>query len=322
MNILITGGAGLIGSHLVEYHLSLGDEVLALDNLRTGDRKNIELFLKNKKFTFENIDITHWKSCAQEVSWADRIYHMAAVVGMYYVLEHPLELIETNLFATANLLKAIHKSPKAPVTLLATTSEVYGPVKKREPLIETQDLILDVRTYKRTNYAVSKLANEIIGRVYYERYGLPIVMARIFNTTGPRQTKSYGMVVPRFVDQAIHHQPITVFGDGTQTRCFCNVRDTVEFLNRLAGNPQAYGKVINVGSDEEVSIINLAKLIITLAGSESEIQYIPYDEAYGTHFEDIHYRKPNLDLLYSLTQYKHQWSLEKTILDLIGRKKK
>ncbi|WP_297794927.1 NAD-dependent epimerase/dehydratase family protein [uncultured Marinobacter sp.] len=319
MHVLVTGGAGFIGSHIAEYHLARGDKVHVVDNLSTGSRANVEDFLKSPRFHFDEADIVTWEGLDKAVAWADRVYHMAAVVGVYRVLSEPVGTMATNIAGTERVLRAVHHGGWSPRVVLASSSEVYGP--HSEPLLSEEDsLIIQSGAPLRWNYAISKLADEGFGLAYAREHNIPVIIARFFNTVGPRQTGRYGMVVPRFVQSAVANEAITVFGDGQQSRSFCDVRDTVAILDRLASMPDMpNGEIVNVGSDHEISINELARQVIDCAGSQSAIQHIPYKEAYGAEFEDIRHRRPSLDKLRRLTGFERAWDLESTLKDLIRR---
>lgn len=320
MNILITGGAGFIGSHLAEYHLKKGDAVFAIDDLSSGIEANITPFQKNPNFEFEHTDILHWTSINEKIAWADRIYHMAAVVGVYKVLEEPIKVLTVNILGFEKLLHAIKLSHVRPKIIIASSSEVYGP--HNEPALkEDMNLIIEAAAKNRWHYAVSKLADESFALAFQKKMGISSTIIRLFNTIGPRQTGRYGMVVPRFVAQAMNNESITVFGEGSQTRSFCDVRDTVVMLDLLAENEDAVGETINVGNDREITMKDLAILVKKLAGSRSEIEYIPYEQAYSSDYVDIKRRKPDLNKLFSYIQFKHQWTLEDSITDLMNNKK-
>ena len=320
MHILVTGGAGFIGSHIVEHHLKKGHQVHVLDDLSTGNLANLQPFFDHPGFRFDEADILIWKGLTQAAAWADRIYHMAAVVGMYRVLEEPIQVLATNVAGTERLLRATLAGGWKPQVLVASTSEVYGP-NATEDLEEGADLHIRSGAVSRWNYAVSKLTDEALALSYFRKHHLPITIARLFNTIGPRQSGRYGMVVPRFVRQALADEPITVFGVGDQTRCFCDVRDTVVFFDRLLDNPASHGEIVNVGNDSETSIRQLAEQVRRQTGSASLIRTIPYAEAYGEGFEDIHRRKPVLRKLYELTGYRHRYTLENTLNDLIEERR-
>jgi UDP-glucose 4-epimerase len=314
MRVLVTGGAGFIGSHLVEMHLARGDEVHVVDDLTTGNRANLAAHQTNPWLHFEQADVLDWRGLDRWVGWADRIYHMAAVVGMFRVLEQPVETTRVNVLGCERLLDAVARSGRRPQIVLPSSSSVYGPAKYDD--LHEQASIVDSPGAPLLNYALSKLTNEVQGRAYAGKYDLPIVIARLFNTVGLRQSGLYGFVVPRFVQQAIAGQPITVFGDGTQTRSFCDVRDTVAMLDRLAATPAAHGEVVNVGNVQEITIRELAEVIRERTASTSPLQFVPYEQAYGQSFEQIPQRRPILDKLVSLTGYRHRWSLHDTIDEL------
>src|SRR3990167_8631118 len=317
MNILITGGYGFIGSHLAEYHLNRGDHAYIIDNLSTGSLDNISTFINHPLFHFEETNILTWPALNKTINWADRVYHLAAVVGVYRVLAEPIEVVATNIAGCERVLRAVAASQWQPRTIIASSSEVYG--HSQQPRQNESDtLIMESSTNARWSYAISKLADEALGIAYQRKKNLPITLVRLFNTTGTRQTGRYGMVMPRFVKQAIKNDPITVYGDGKQTRCFCDVRDTVSILNLLADNPDSIGKIVNVGNDREISINELAHLIKERKKSQSEIHHIPYNIAYKEEFIDIQHRCPDLTLLHKLIKFKPAYTLEDTI-DSLGR---
>ncbi|HXG27381.1 MAG TPA: NAD-dependent epimerase/dehydratase family protein [Nevskiales bacterium] len=316
MRVVITGGAGFIGSHLTEYHLARGDEVQVVDDLSTGTRASVLLYQGSPGYHFSEADILDWPELEAAVAGADRIYHMAAVVGMFRVLNQPIEVTRVNVLGTERVLQAMVKTGSRAQIVIPSSSSVYAHAAP-DNLREGADVVLSTRN-PLINYAASKLTNEIQGRAYAQEHELPVVIVRLFNAIGPRQSGMYGFVVPRFVQQALTGEPLTVFGDGTQTRSFCDVRDTVAMLDTLAGTPAAYGQVVNVGNDHEVPIRQLAELVKHRAGSASELQYVPFAKAYGQDFEQIPQRRPILDRLYQLTGYRHRWTLEQTVDDLIG----
>lgn len=318
MHILITGGAGFIGSQLVEYHLNKSDVVHAIDDLSTGSEDNIRPFLDNPNFRFTQADILTYPDIEKITCWADRIYHMAAVVGIFRVLKEPEKVLAINIGATERLLRAVKASNWKPRILIASTSEVYGDTNKKGSACEETQLTISSDVNNRSTYSISKIAAESFGLSYYRRFNIPITILRLFNTIGPRQTGKYGMVVPRFVNSAVKNEPLVVYGTGDQTRSFIDVRDSVALMDEIANNPQTIGQIINLGNDHEVSINTLATLVKKLAKSHSEINYISYEEAYGEDFEDIMFRKPDLIKLRQETHYNYQWSLEKTLIDLIN----
>jgi UDP-glucose 4-epimerase len=316
MRVLITGGGGFIGSHIAEFHLAKGDEVFVVDDFSTGSINNINNFISNPSFEYEKANIVSWKNADEKIAWADRIYHFAAVLGIFRVMSEPLTLLNTNIIGTERLLDAISKSKHNPRVILASSSSVYG--NSPQPLLkEDNNLIIASPSHPLWGYAISKIADEALSIAYYTTEKMRISLIRLFNTIGPRQTGRYGMVVPRFVKQAINNEPLTVFGDGKQTRSFCDVRDSVKMLDLIAEKSEAEGQIYNVGRDVDITINELAELVRKRANSSSEIKYIPYLEAYGKEFTDIKQRKPDLTKLYNLTHFKHAWTLEKTIDNLI-----
>lgn len=317
MHILITGGAGFIGSHLAELHLARGDKVHVVDDLSTGSIDNIARFMNLPDFRFDHADMLIWPHLERTAGWADRIYHLAAVVGVYRVLAEPTKVLAVNIAACERLLRAVNDSGWKPQVVLASSSEVYGH-NDEDILRETQDLVVSTRAGTRWNYSVSKIADEALGMSFAKKFNIPTVIARFFNTVGPRQSSRYGMVIPRFIEQAVRGQDITVFGNGDQTRSFCDVRDTVTALDGLAAYANTEGLVVNVGNDREISMNDLARLIIERAGSKSKLIHIPYLQAYGEDFEDIRRRRPALEKLRALTGFVHCFTLEATIDDLIA----
>jgi UDP-glucose 4-epimerase len=315
MRILVTGGAGFIGSNLVEYHLDRGDEVLAIDDLSTGSIENVELFRGNDRYRFEQTDLVAWNGLRDAVAWSDRVYNLAAVVGMFRVLDHPVEVNRVNILGCERILREASRSPNRPQVVIASSSSVYGPSAQGE-LREDSNLIVSPSN-PLILYALSKLTNELYARTYAKKHHVPVVSARLFNTAGRRQRGMYGFVIPRFIRQALADEPITVFGDGSQTRSFCDVRDTIAILDALAGTPAAYGQVVNVGNDAEITILKLAELVRARARSSSEIRYVPFAEAYGQDFDQIPQRRPVLDRLRGLIDYRHRWTLQDTVDDLI-----
>jgi UDP-glucose 4-epimerase len=298
---LITGGAGFIGSHLSEALLDRGDEVFVLDDLSTGSVENIRHLKTNDRFHYIFDSIMNKHLLAELVDESDAIFHLAAAVGVRLIVESPVRTIETNVHGTQNVLDAASKKKKLVFT--ASTSEVYGKSDK-VPFHEDADLVLGPTSKGRWSYAASKALDEFLALSFWKEKKLPVVVARFFNTAGPRQTGRYGMVLPNFVRQALASEPITVYGSGGQSRCFCDVRDCVQAVLRLIGNDQAVGEVVNIGSTEEVSIEDLAGLVKQRAKSNSLITYIPYDQAYEPGFEDMPRRVPSLDKLEQLTGFR------------------
>lgn len=316
MHVLITGGAGFIGSHLVEYHLAKGDKVHAIDDFSTGSNQNIVPFQSNPNFRFENVDLITWPDIQKVAAWADRIYHMAAVVGIYRVLAEPIKVVSTNVAGCERILRAVAAGGWQPQVIIASSSSVYGQSRVAKQR-EEDPLIMESVEDPYWHYAISKLADEALGMAYYRDAKIPVRLVRLFNVVGPRQTGRYGMVVPRFVQQACKEVPITIFGDGNQTRSFCDVRDVVVALDMLANNQNTAGEIVNVGLDKTITINNLARLVKDRANSKSDIHYLSYKEAYKEEFSSIIHRCPDLTKFRRLTDFKHNWTLEMTIDDLI-----
>ncbi len=310
MRYLITGGAGFIGSHLTERLLEQGQRVVLLDNLSTGSMENIRHLKGSDHLEYHLDGIENRQLLAELVDDADVIIHLAAAVGVKLIVESPVRTIETNVNGTQLILEAACKKKK--LVLLASTSEVYGK-NTQVPFREDADLVLGPTTKGRWSYAASKALDEFLALSYWKEKKQPVIVARFFNTVGPRQTGRYGMVLPNFVKRAIEQAPIDVYGDGTQSRCFCDVRDTVEALLRLLPLEQAIGEVVNIGNTEEVTIEDLAKIVKQRTGSSSPIQFIPYDKAYEPGFEDMMRRVPCIDKLHALTGFRPQTSLTEII---------
>jgi UDP-glucose 4-epimerase len=291
----VTGGAGFIGSHLVERLLGDGKSVVVVDDLSTGNPENLQAVKNRAELRIVVSRISACRELPQLVSGAESIYHLAAAVGVDLVVKSPIRVLETNLHETEVLLEAT-ASHGVPV-LVASTSEVYG--KSQKPAFsEDDDLLIGPPQQSRWSYACSKLMDEFLALSYAKERSLPVVIARLFNTVGPRQTGQYGMVLPRFITAAKAGKPLRVFGDGRQTRCFCYVLDTVEALVRLQSCDTARGQVLNVGTTEEISILDLAKLVIETLGSKSAIDLVPYSQAYAPGFDDMRRRKPVMEKLY------------------------
>jgi UDP-glucose 4-epimerase len=304
---LITGGAGFIGSHLADAYLARGDEVVALDDLSSGSINNIQHLKKHPRFHYTIDSIHNPPVVAELVDQCDVVFHLAAAVGVRRIVESPVRTIETNVHGTEVVLAQASKKQKK--VLIASTSEVYG-VSAQIPFREDGNLVLGAPTKGRWSYACSKLIDEFLALAYHREKRLPTVIVRLFNTVGPRQTGRYGMVIPTLVKQALAHQPITVYGDGTQSRCFCDVSDVVDALVRLMDHPDAVGQVFNIGSNEEVSIGELAETIKVLTHSQSDIVLVPYAEAYGEGFEDMPRRVPNLTKINDLIGFRPRVTLE------------
>jgi UDP-glucose 4-epimerase len=310
MRALITGGAGFIGSHLAERLLERGDEVMLMDNLSTGSMENIRHLKQYDRMHYFLEPIENRQLLAELVDEADIIFHLAAAVGVRLIVESPVRTIETNVNGTQLILEAACKKRK--LVFAASTSEVYGK-NINVPFHEDQDLVLGPTTKGRWSYAASKALDEFLALSYWKEKRQPVVIARLFNTVGPRQTGRYGMVMPTLVGQALDKVPMTIFGSGKQSRCFCDVRDSVEAILRLVGTDQAVGEVVNVGSNHEVTIQELAELIKERTQSTSTLTYIPYDQAYEPGFEDMLRRVPSLEKLERLTAFRPRTTLPEII---------
>jgi UDP-glucose 4-epimerase len=314
---LITGGAGFIGSHLAEALLEQG----VIDDLSTGRFDNIAHLTDHPHFRFAIDTITNEVVMDRLVSECDVIFHLAAAVGVELIVRDPVRVIETNILGTHAVLKVANRYRKK--VLVASTSEIYGKTN-HIPFGEDDDRLLGPTSKARWSYSTSKAVDEFLGLAYHRQMGLPVVIFRLFNTVGPRQTGQYGMVVPRFVGQALRGKPLTVYGDGQQTRCFCNVQDVVRAIIGLAGCPEAAGQVFNVGSTEEVTILGLAEKVLhavdtlgvqppTVRTQDERIMFVPYEEAYEAGFEDMRRRVPDVSKIKALTGWEPQLSLEETL---------
>ncbi len=310
MRFLITGGAGFIGSHLAERLLQRGDTVVLLDNLSTGSMENIRHLKSSERMSYHLDNLENRQLVAELVDDADIVVHLAAAVGVKLIVESPVRTIETNVNGTQMILEAACKKRK--LVLTASTSEVYGK-NTNVPFREDADLVLGPTTKGRWSYAASKALDEFLALSYWKEKKLPVIVVRLFNTVGPRQTGRYGMVLPNFVKAALDGKPISVYGNGQQSRCFCDVRDTVEALTRLIDTSHSVGEVINVGNTEEISIEALAQLVKQRTRSSSPIEFIPYDRAYEPGFEDMMRRVPNVDKLQALTGFRPQTPLTEII---------
>jgi UDP-glucose 4-epimerase len=313
MRCLITGGAGFIGSHLAEHLLDRGDDVIVLDDLSTGSIDNIGPFKSHQHFHYVIDSILNRHLLAELVDAADVVFHLAAAVGVKLIVESPVRTIETNVKGTEAVLEMAAKKKR--LVLITSTSEVYGKSDKTM-FREDDDLILGPTFKGRWSYAASKAIDEFLALAYCREKGLPVVIVRLFNTVGPRQTAHYGMVVPRFTQQALRGRPITVYGDGRQVRSFTWVGDVVDALLKLVETPAAVGEIFNVGHSEKITILELAGLVRDLAQSDSPIQYVPYEEAYGKGFEDMMYRLPDITKIGRFISYRPSKSL-KEILQLV-----
>ncbi len=314
MRYLITGGAGFIGSHLCELLLAQGHRVVAIDDLSTGRVENIAHLRPLPHFQLVRENIQNEQVLDRLTSESDVVVHLAAMVGVQRIVEDPVRTIRTNIMGTEAVLAAAYRYGCK--VLIASTSEVYGK-GVRVPFTEDDDRLMGPTTRSRWAYAESKAVDEFLGLAYYHQFGLPVVVMRFFNTVGPRQTGRYGMVVPRFVRQALAGQPLTVYGDGTQSRCFADVADVTRAAAALAEHPAAPGQVFNVGATEEITIRGLAERVLALTGSRSEIQMVAYDDAYGPGFEDMQRRVPSIAKLHALIGYVPRCSLDDTLRRVI-----
>jgi UDP-glucose 4-epimerase len=309
-HVIVTGGAGFIGSHLVERLLADGKSVVVIDDLSTGSLENLRAVKKHTRLCVIESKISACAQLPELAVQAEAIYHLAAAVGVELVVRSPIRVLETNLHETEVLLT--HAAPHRVPVLLTSTSEVYG--KSQKPtLSEEDDLLIGPPHQARWSYACSKLMDEFLVLAYAKEYAMPVVIARLFNTVGPRQTGLYGMVLPRFIAAAKRCKPLRVYGDGKQTRCFCYALDTVEALVRLLRCPAAFGEVFNVGSTEEISILDLARLVIETLSSKSTIELVPYAKAYAPGFDDMRRRRPVVDKLARVTGFRPPTSLQETI---------
>jgi len=310
LRYLITGGAGFIGSHLAERLLDGGDHVVLLDNLSTGSVDNVRHLKSSERMQYHLDNIENRQLLAELVDDADIVVHLAAAVGVKLIVESPVRTIETNVNGTQLILEAACKKRKLVVT--ASTSEVYGK-NTNVPFHEDADLVLGPTTKGRWSYAASKALDEFLALSYWKEKKLPVIVVRFFNTVGPRQTGRYGMVLPNFVKSALDNRPISVYGNGKQSRCFCDVKDTVEAVVRLMDTSKSIGEVVNVGNTEEITIEDLAARVKQRTGSSSPIEYIPYDQAYEPGFEDMMRRVPAVEKLEALTGFRPRTSLNEII---------
>lgn len=322
-NILITGGAGFIGSNLARYYLAKGDCVWVVDNLQTGSLENVEPFKQDSKFCFDQADMQKWAKLEEAVGWADKIFHAAASVGQKIVLSDPIGTLTNNNSSCERLYEAMVKTKSDSRVLILSTSEVYAFSKtdSESAFRENADLQFPSGKFLQENYRLSKLMNEALALSCLYQKNIDSVVVRLFNTIGVNQSPFYGMVVPNFIRQALANKPLTVFGDGQQTRSFCNVADVVTALDLLMENPESKGEIVNVGNDKEISILNLAHVVKKITQSSSDIMFVPYKKAYGVDFQDVRRRKPCLDKLRQLTGFYPVKSLEETIQELISLEK-
>ena len=314
MKYLITGGAGFVGSHLAGTLLDRGDEVYVIDNLSTGSIENVEHLKDHARFHYTIDTISNQPVTAELVDRVDTIFHLAAAVGVRLIVESPVHTIETNVYGTETILTLANKKRKK--VIIASTSEVYGK-NTNVPFREDFDLVLGPTNKGRWSYACSKAIDEFLALAYFKEKKLPVVVVRLFNTVGPRQTGQYGMVIPTFVKQALSGRPITVFGDGMQSRCFTDVSDVVKGLADLAIHPGAVGEVFNIGTNHEITILDLAKKVKEMTGSKAEIVFVPYEKAYEEGFEDMPRRVPDIGKIQKLIGYKPALSLEQTLQRVI-----
>jgi len=315
MSYLITGGAGFIGSHLAEALLARGQRVVVLDNLSTGRPRNLDHIGSHPDFHFAHGSVLDEPLVDELVNESDVVVHLAAAVGVKLILDHPLRSFTTNVRGSEIVLESAHRWRRR--VLVASTSEIYGK-NSAVPLAETADRVLGSPMVARWAYSTAKAVDEILARTYHVERGLPTTVVRLFNTVGPRQSPAYGMVIPRLVRQAVAGTPLTVFGDGQQTRCFCHVQDVVAAILSLLDRPGAVGEVFNVGSTEEISILDLAQRIIERSGSSSTIELVPYDEVYDSGFEDMRRRVPDTTKLRTLTGWAPTRTLDAILAETIS----
>lgn len=317
MKVLITGGAGFIGSHLAERLLDDNNKVIIIDNLSTGCMENIEHLKANKAFSFHIDTIMNEELMKKLVGDSDVIFHMAAAVGVKYIIDNPLDSIEINVKGTEIILTLANTLGKKKV-IIASTSEIYGKNKDGQRRFkEEDDRLLGATSITRWSYSCTKALDEFLALAYYREKKLPVVIARLFNTCGPRQTGRYGMVIPRFVKQALLNQPITIYGDGKQTRSFAYVSDVVDALVGLANHPEAVGQAFNIGNPNPISIVGLAEKIKKMTNSSSEILHIPYEKAYEKGFEDMRHRQPDISKIQGLIGYKPKFDTDQLLENII-----
>lgn len=314
MKALITGGAGFIGSHLAERLLQTGHEVVTIDDLSTGSLDNLKNVKDNPGFRFVYDNVRNSETMHVLIEQCDMVFHLAAAVGVQLIVDQPVHTIETNIHGSEVVLDIANKFRKK--VLIASSSEVYGK-SEAVPFHEDDDTVLGSTKFSRWAYACSKAIDEFLGQAYYEQYGLPVVIARFFNTVGPRQTGQYGMVIPRFVERALKNEPILIYGTGQQARCFGYVGDVIDGVVALMNCPKAPGRVYNIGSTEEITIEALADKIIKMTGSKSEKKFISYEEAYGKPFDDMMRRVPCIDRIKETVGYEPKTSLEQTLKSVI-----
>ena len=314
MHALITGGAGFIGSHLAELLLDQGHEVFVIDDLSTGSIENIVPLKGRTGFRYQIETIAHEPVLAEHIDWCDVVYHLAAAVGVRLIVEAPVRTIETNVYGTELVLK--HAAKKGKLVVIASTSEVYGK-STAVPFREDADLVLGPTHKHRWAYACSKALDEFLALAYWKEKKLPVIVVRLFNTVGPRQTGRYGMVIPTFVQQGLAGRPITVFGDGRQSRSFGYVGDVVRGMAALVSEPRAVGEVFNLGNPEEITISALAERVRRLTGERSEVVFVPYDQAYEAGFEDMPRRVPDIGKVRTLVGYEPAVTLDEILVKVV-----
>jgi UDP-glucose 4-epimerase len=310
---LITGGAGFIGSHLTERLLERGDSVTVVDDLSTGRRSNLPD--RHERLRFVHADLADALHAFERAERFDEVYHLAAAVGVKLIIAEPIRSIHTNVEQTSALLRFVAAHDRPPATLIASSSEVYGKASK-SPFSEEDDVVYGPTTVGRWSYACSKAIDEYLALAYHASHRTPAVVARFFNTVGPRQVGDYGMVLPRFVTAALKNEPLTVYGDGAASRCFCDVRDVVAALPRMLAEPACSGRIFNIGSDRPMIIRDLAALVVSTLGSRSHVRTIPYTEAFPAGFEDLRQRQPDLSRIRAAIAFQPKIPLEQTIRDV------
>ncbi|MEW5691689.1 MAG: GDP-mannose 4,6-dehydratase [Candidatus Hydrogenedentota bacterium] len=313
-SVLITGGAGFIGSHLAEFYLKHKYKVIVLDDLSTGSIDNVIHLKGDRNFSLIIDSVLKNKIINELTKKVDIVVHLAAAVGVNYIIDNPLKSLEINIEGTDNILKSCNKYKKK--VMIASSSEVYGKNEK-VPFSEKDSSVIGPITISRWSYACSKAIDEFFALAYYREKNLPVVIMRFFNTCGPRQTGRYGMVIPRFVKQALTNKPITIYGDGKQTRCFSHIYDVVKYVYSLSIDDRANGEIFNIGSTERIKIVDLAKLVVKRANSKSRITFVPYEDAFEKGFEDMRHRVPDISKIVKLTGFKHEKRLTDIIDDVI-----
>jgi UDP-glucose 4-epimerase len=315
---LVTGGAGFIGSHLTERLLGEGHAVTVLDDLSTGRLSNLAQVIDHSQFRLIRDSVESESTVALLMANCDAVFHLASAVGVQLIVDQPVRTIQTTIHGTEVVLQAAYRFNR-PV-LITSSSEVYGK-GARVPFSEDDDVVMGSTKSPRWCYAYSKAIDEYLGLAYHRQYNLPVVIVRLFNTVGPRQVGQYGMVLPRFVTAALANQPLQVYGDGSQTRCFCHVQDVIDGLTRLMQTPTAVGQVFNLGSDDEISINELAQRVIRATGSSSKVQYISYEKAYGQAFDDLPRRVPRLDRIRSVIPFAPKNTLDQIIHAVVAEQR-